>query len=120
MITEVIPSPVLARTPVAGYTLVNGTGTIITCKVPNDGQTHPVMVTGVIIVTSAETGGQITVSFTLNGGGQLLQIQAGGGGAGQSAAGGNFMADPGTTFTVSQNSALSLGAAVWTGAILVF
>lgn len=120
MITEVIPSPVLARTPPAGYTLINGTGTILSCNVPNDGQVHPIMVNGVILITVAETGGALTVSFTLDGGAQLLTIQPGGSGVGQGTAGGSFMADPGTTFSVRQNSALTLGAAVWLGAILVF
>lgn len=120
MITQPLTDLTITRTPPGGYVLINGTGTIITAPVPNDGQLHPVTVNGVILVTVAETGGQITVSFTLNGGGQLLQIQAGGAGAGQSTSGGLFVADPGTTFTVRQNSALTVGAATWLGAILIF
>lgn len=54
-----------AATPVAGYTLVNGTGTIITWTAPNDGLLHRVLVMAVLHVTSNETGGQVSVTVTI-------------------------------------------------------
>ena len=48
-----------AATAVAGYTLVNGTGNIISWTAPNDGNLHRAIVMSSLKVTSNETGGQI-------------------------------------------------------------
>lgn len=56
---------VQAATAVGGYALVNGTGNIITWTTPNDGLLHRFAIFAALHVASTETGGQITVSYTL-------------------------------------------------------
>jgi len=60
---------VLAATPAAGYTMINGTGTIITWTAPNDGNLHYVLVFSIKHVTSNETGGDVNLAFTNPAGG---------------------------------------------------
>lgn len=105
-----------AATPLAGYTLVNGTGNIITWNVPNDNQLHRFTVFAAEDITVATTGGTIAVSFTMpdNTGGAWGVLPGT-----QASLGFNFsqtsylvLAKPGTTVTVLQSSALTAGAAV--------
>ena len=53
-----------AATPVAGVALVNGTPTILTWSVPNDGQDHRFAHFGSASISSASTGGQVVCSYT--------------------------------------------------------
>ena len=107
-----------AGTPVGGYALQNGTNTVISWTAPNDGKLHRVHLFAVIEVTSAETGGQITITPVLpDGTGNTKTLFAAGLGAGVaypvgSSAPQDFMIEPGSTFAVNQNSALTAGAAV--------
>jgi hypothetical protein len=62
------PNPVgvlglVAATPPAGYTLVNGTGNIVTWTPPNDGALHPYLLIAQQIVTSNMTGGELAIVF---------------------------------------------------------
>lgn len=100
----------------AGYTLINGTGTILSWTVPNDGKLHACMLMGEQVTTSAETGGQVQVSFTApDGSTQTFTIFSGGSGAGWISCGGsswqNFSVAPGGTITLAQSTALTAGAA---------
>lgn len=53
----------VASTGASGFALQNGTPTILSWTAPNDGQLHRVMVFGQIHVTSAETGGQVSLQY---------------------------------------------------------
>lgn len=93
--------------------LINGTQTFLTYTTPNDGQSHLVIVSMLLNVTSAETGGAITVTmsnaaFQAN----VTASQSAGGVA--ASTGGNAISQvvPGnTTVTLAQTSALTAGAA---------
>ena len=115
----IIPNPVTvlakqAATPVAGFALVNATPTILSWSVPNDGQMHRFAVYGYIIVSSLETGGQINVNFTDMSG----VVRARDAMDANQAAGwldlffhGLWPCQAGSTVTVTQQSALTGGAA---------
>ena len=106
-----------ATTGTSGYALVNGTGNIITWTAPNDGNAHRAEVFFSSDVTSAATGGQIAVGFTVPDGTTVVkQILA----ASQSQAGYpaatqiNVMIKAGSTISVQQYTALTAGAqTVW-------
>lgn len=103
-----------ANVALAGFALINGTQDVVTWTAPNDGALHRFLVIGTIDVTSAETGGQIIVSWTLpdnTASGSGIQLFAGGRatGAGQSSVNGQVRA--GTTVAVHQQTALTVGAA---------
>jgi hypothetical protein len=105
-----------AATALAGYTLVNGTGTILSWAVPNDGVLHRVQFFGTLHVTSTETGGTINVNFTAPDGTSgandaVFSASHGAGVFGPDKAG-LLMVEAGTTVTVQQGSALTGGAAV--------
>jgi hypothetical protein len=111
-----VPIPQLqAATAVAGYTLVNGTGNIITWTAPNDGNQHRVLIVSSKGVTSTETGGIINCAWTTpNAESQTTQVYPG-----AQAAGAHFATSPllvcigpNTTVTISQGSALTGGASV--------
>jgi hypothetical protein len=103
-----------AATPVAGYTLVNGTGTIISWAVPNDGAMHRVMLIMEMQVSNAETGGQINFTFNDPGGNVHSRTTlAGGLGAGfQTPAAQLWTVQANQTVTLTQATALTVGAAV--------
>lgn len=105
-----------AATAFAGYTLVNGTGTIISWAIPNDGQLHRFTVFASEDVISATTGGAITVSWTLPDGtaASFVILPATQAATGFVAAQVSYqvLARPGTTVTVTQSSALTGGSAV--------
>ena len=106
----------VAATPVAGYTLVNGTGTIISWTPPNDGLLHRAVCVNTLDVTSGETGGLIQVTFKApDGTSSTQQLQAAGQTTGIHAGSLNLpgIVQAGQAVTVAQNSALSGGAAVF-------
>jgi hypothetical protein len=104
----------LAATPAAGYTLVNGTGAIISWTAPADGQLHRAILYFVQRVTSTETGGQCQFAIVDPSGSTFTQTPVAGGTAGPSHQQGSNtgMIQAGSTVTFSQSTALTLGAAV--------
>jgi hypothetical protein len=111
--------PTLARqaaTPAAGYTLVNGTGAVITWTAPSDGQNHRVQIFASLSVTSSETGGAIQCSYTAPDGTSTGHTVYGAGQTGPDVivqgAPFSVVIKAGTAFTISQTSALTAGAAV--------
>jgi hypothetical protein len=103
----------VADTGAAGYTLVNGTGTILSWTAPADGQQHMVQFSAVQHVTSAETGGAVTSSgLAPDGSAYATTVFAGGSGAGLSRALQSMQVEAGQTVTLLQSSALTAGAAV--------
>jgi hypothetical protein len=104
-----------AATPVAGYTLVNGTGTVISWTVPNDGKLHRVNAFGSLDVTSAATGGQITITYNSpDGGSAVHSFFSNSEPAGVASPSSNFaiIVEAGSTVTIAQAQALTAGAAV--------
>jgi hypothetical protein len=106
----------LATTGLTGFTLINGTPTILTWTAPNDGAMHRVMLLGELNVTSAQTGGVVTLNYTSpDGGARNRAVFAGSLGAGYNpipgiAAAGATVA-PNTTVTLTQ-TAQTAGASV--------
>lgn len=104
-----------AATTVAGYTLVNGTGNVITWTTPNDGKLHRFMLFYSMDITSNETGGAISVTFTSPGGtsvtyGILPASQNAGWNFGETPAF-SAIAKANTTVAIAQTTALTAGAA---------
>lgn len=126
-LTGTYPNPTLgplaamgqqASTGPAGFALVNSTPSILVWTPPNDGQLHRVIAIVNIEVTSAETGGAITMLFKdPAGNSHNFSVFAGGlglGGFPPSAGSQLFTIQAGQPVTLSQSSALSAGAAtVW-------
>lgn len=103
----------VAATSAAGVPLINGTQTILSWDVPDDGQLHQFNVAGALQVTAAETGGTVIVSFTQPGGAAATpQIFAASLGAGTTGATENRLAAPGSTVSVTQSQPLTAGASV--------
>ena len=102
----------VAATPQAGFALVNGTPNIISWTAPNDNQNHVVLVFGSLHVTTAETGGAISLNYAPPSGATSATLSAGGSGGGTFPFGSlPVVVGPGTTVSVQQSSALTLGAA---------
>lgn len=112
---EALALRVVATTGAAGFALQNGTPDILTWNVPDDGQLHRCLIVPTVSVGSAETGGDIGVSFTMpDGSGVSFTVVTGGqgfGGFGFSLFNPPFAVKAGTTVTVSQKSALTAGSA---------
>ena len=104
----------LGQTALAGFTLVNGTPQILTWTAPADGKLHRVHLFGQQHVTGLMAGGQVTASAQIpDGTTQQLILSAGALSAGfYSYSPADLIVAPGGTVTVSQSSALTLGAAV--------
>lgn len=105
----------VATTGTAGFALQNATPTILSWTAPNDGNAHVVAPFGNVHISSAETGGVISGTFTDPGGNSgNAQLDAGGHGASTVTFNGKqIMIGPGTTFSIVQ-TALTIGAAtVW-------
>jgi len=105
----------VAATPAAGFPMQNATPTVLSWAVPNDGNLHEFIICSCKVVTSAETGGLVQVSFTDPGGTvRNLTIYPGTQGAGFQATTGApsslMCCQAGTTVSVNQVSALSAGA----------
>jgi hypothetical protein len=116
-----IPSPVgqlaqVAATPAAGYTLVNGTGTIVSWTPRNDGALHPYLIFAQQIVTVNMTGGEIAITFNaIDGTPESQQLSAAGLTAGVYGPGSfswlSGFAQAGQPVVISQFNALTAGAA---------
>src|SRR5215472_13578350 len=102
-----------ASTTVAGYTLVNGTGTVITWTAPNDGLLHTVMVAASLHVATNEVGGTIQVAWTEPGGvTNAVTLAASGQVANNDATNPvTIVVKANTAVNVNQSSALTGGAA---------
>jgi hypothetical protein len=107
-----------ADTAAAGYTLINGTGNIITWTPPNDGNLHWCTIFGGVHVTTLEAGGAISVTYNYPDGTSSTDTLA----SGNQSPGHNLFTarlmpvEAGVIVTVAQVSALTSGAAVaWAG-----
>jgi hypothetical protein len=101
-----------ATTGDTGYTLVNGTGVILSWTAPNDGNLHTVHVIVGLHVTNGQTGGAIALNTTLPDGATVTpNIFAGGAGIMASDQSADKIVQPGSTTTLTQSSAMSAGAA---------
>jgi hypothetical protein len=101
-----------AQTAAAGTALVNGTPNILQWTAPNDGKLHAFILTVMLLVTVTEVGGVLNLSWTS--GGQTLNVQVIAGGQPPSATNVSPVigqADPNTTVTLQQTSALTSGTA---------
>lgn len=110
------PWSLLAANAFAGFSLQNGTPTILSWAAPNDGVMHRVHVMGTQHVTSAETGGTVNATCTLPDGttGTFQLFASGAGGGAHNLSFESYLIAPNTTFSVVQGSALTAGAAkVW-------
>ena len=102
-----------ATTGVDGYTLINGTGDVITYQPPSDGGLHRVTIHATLSVTSGETGGAVIATGTAPDGSALsVTLFAGGASNGASRIQSSMQVKGGTTVAVHQSSALTAGAAV--------
>ena len=113
----------VATTGTGGFALENGTPTILTWTAPDDGQLHTVIVAGYSQVTSAFTGGPVTLHRTalpwynvvLNSSdGVGYWMFGAGAGGGNDASSGIVVhtVQPGETITLTQDAAVTAGAAV--------
>lgn len=105
---------VLATTGDVGFPLQNATPTILTWTAPNDGNLHRVIVVGELVVTSIQTGGAVSLNFTDPGGtARIRTVWAGGLAAGYNnvPVGLQQVVEPGSTVTITQSSAQTVGAA---------
>lgn len=117
---QALTAPMLtkvAATPLAGYTYVNGTGTIISWTAPNDGQMHRVVLIGQIrSITVPQTGGAISMSLEYpdGSGNPSPSVNAGGNGTGGFHGFSNtvFLVQPGSTIALQQSSAQTAGSTV--------
>ena len=98
-------------TPTTGFALANGTPNILTWTAPDDGQLHSVTAYAFIHVTSAETGGQVNLTWTTGGVAAGTTLDPGGHAAGSYDGGKSFACDPGTVVSIDQATALTAGAA---------
>ena len=106
--------PITAETSATGVALINGTQTILTATVPNDGKVHQLAPNVIKTVTTALTGGTVTMSWT-NAAGVVSSYKMTG-----TAVSGYYLSPastvnttlkPGTTVTLKQTTAMTAGAA---------
>lgn len=107
-----------AATALSGYTLVNGTGDVISWTVPDDGQIHRAVIFAGEVVGSAMSGGQVNAEWTdPTGAPQAWGVLPATGSPGWNysiSPTPNLLVAPGTAVTVRQGTALTAGAAtVW-------
>lgn len=106
-----IPQDV-ADTGTGGFALQNATPTILTWTAPNDGNMHVVTVVAEEVVTTAETGGLVVVSFTDPAGtARTPTAFAAGAGIGATFFFNAYLIQPNTAASLAQTSALTAGAA---------
>jgi hypothetical protein len=105
-----------AATPAAGFALVNATPTILTWTAPNDGLLHRFQVFAAENVTVGQTGGQVSVTYTLPDGttSSVHALFGGGQTPGDNTPGQDFSITikAGGTVTIAQTQAMSVGTAV--------
>lgn len=97
------------------YTLVNGTGNIISWTAPNDGNMHRVHIFSVMHVSVVEVGGQIQVAFTWpdGSGSPTATVYGSAQAVGYHGPSNNdFLVEANTTLTLQQSSALTSGTSV--------
>lgn len=100
-------------TGTTGFALQNATPTILTWTAPNDGNLHRVICIVNGYVSSAETGGAVTLNTVLpNGQAATPNILAGGAGTGPLAGSALRIVGAGQPVTLAQSSALTAGTAV--------
>jgi hypothetical protein len=105
----------LATTGVNGFTLQNGTPNIFTWTAPNDGAIHRILVLCNLHVTSAETGGAISINNLISpdSGSHSPGLFAGGAASGVlNEICNSYFVQANSTVTLAQTSALTVGAAV--------
>lgn len=112
---------IAASTPAAGYTVINGTGPIpgLTWTAPTDGQQHRVLLIASLSVATTEVGGQMRMAVTLPNGSTFNQNFLNSQVAGNYSVSFTAQVQAGSTVTVSQNTALTGGAAVLWADLLV-
>lgn len=111
----------VASTGLTGYTLINGTGNVISWTAPNDGNMHAATVTSTLVVSTTETGGAFTFGSQNSGGAGTLIAGAAGwsniyvAGLSNGAYSPNnppeLAVGPGNTVYLFQSTALTVGAA---------
>ena len=92
--------------------LGNSTPTLISYTVPADGNGHPFEVVGSFYSAAATTGGQVNLTYTLNGVLQTVSLLQSGNTGLSTQRPFCGVADPGTTITVAQTTGLTAGSAV--------
>ncbi len=119
-------APITAETAIAGVALINGTQTILKVTVPNDGKVHYANWTVIKHITTAATGGNITIEWTnaLNVATKVQVTTTSSPGTHYASSinlttGKNSLVYPGTTITIKQTTAMTAGAAVVIAAIVV-
>ena len=113
--TPFVQAPTLAlqAATVGPFTLVNGTPTIVSWTAPNDGAEHRAMVVVSEDITVAATGGAVGWTFTApDGSAATPTLIAGGQATGAHHATDMAIVGPGTTVTIKQSGALTIGAGV--------
>lgn len=103
-----------AATPLAGYTLVNGTGNVLSWTAPADGNLHRFIIFADLYVMILQVGGEIEFTYTApNGDTVTVELFPPNQGVGPVLPGNAslFPLAPGGTVTVTQTSALTAGAA---------
>jgi hypothetical protein len=110
--------PPVATSGGAGDALTGGTPTFLTWTAPNDGAIHQFNLICSLLVTSAQTGGAVTTTFTDPGGTAAAPVNfAGGLGAGETISQLSRAVKANTTVTVAQSSAQTEGAATFYGTL---
>lgn len=104
----------MATTGAAGFALQNATSTILSWTAPADGNLHRVNIESLLVVSSAETGGaiQLTAVDPLGASHNYSLISASLGAGGQRGTATFIAVQAGSTVTVNQQSALTVGAAI--------
>lgn len=108
-----------AATAVAGYSMINGTGTIITWTPPNDGKIHPFLIIYESATTVNATGGTASFSWTAPNGTSRSGFSVDGG----SHTAGTLQTPNFPTYAISEaNQAVTLtqDGALTAGTVLVF
>jgi hypothetical protein len=113
-----VPAPLalalVAATPAAGFALVNGTPTIWSWTAPADGQNHRALLITNEQVSSALTGGQVTMTLTTpDGSTSSPQVYAASAAGGFHSPNANLLnIKAGTVVTLQQASAVTVGAGI--------
>ena len=116
-------APITAETSAIGVALIDGTQTILTATVPNDGRSHLVLASMWKDVTTALTGGQTRLQWVLPSGtgvGEHTTLTAVGTSGVSTSSVRDTVVKPGTTVSVLQTTAMTAGAAKVYAKIVIF
>lgn len=106
---------VTAETSSTGVALINGTQTILSATVPNDGKVHQLIATSKKVITTALTGGDVATSWTQPPGTAstlaLPSTSVGTTYTSTTVLSKGSLLKPGTTVTFRQTTAMTAGAA---------